>query len=56
MKASRNMIVYLLDQYQRRNPLRKIVALLDMTGVGLSNVVCVIYIPSLVSTQPACHK
>ena len=41
-REARNMIVYLLDQYQRRNPLRRIVALLDMTGVGLSNVVSVI--------------
>ena len=38
-KNARKMIAYLLDNYQRRKPLHRVVALLDMTAVGLTNVV-----------------
>jgi len=39
VKASRLLIAYLLDNYQKRKPLHRVVALLDMSDVGLTNVV-----------------
>ena len=38
-KHSRMLIATLLDQYQKQNPLCRLVTLLDMTDVGLGNVV-----------------
>ncbi|KAF6038691.1 MOSPD2 [Bugula neritina] len=38
VKASRLLITYLLDNYQKRKPLHRVVALLDMSDVGLTNV------------------
>ena len=40
-KNARMMIAFLLESYQRKKPLHKIVALLDMSGVGLTNVVSI---------------
>ncbi|XP_067938794.1 motile sperm domain-containing protein 2-like isoform X2 [Watersipora subatra] len=37
-KNARLMIAYMLDNYQRRKPLQRVVALLDMTAVGVTNV------------------
>jgi len=39
--AMRQLIALLIEKHQRNHADQRIVALLDMSGVGLANVVCI---------------